>query len=126
MSAPGCSGMGSYLQSYSYDRLTSGLAGNSTYGDSTHPHAVTGLGSIANQYAACDAMGNLICRNTDTTSGHTCVGSNPTGAVIRYDNEGWLTSWTAPGGTNASERMLSDTEGNLVLTRTATTSGTSG
>jgi RHS repeat-associated protein len=127
MSAPSSSGMGGYLQAYSYDtldRLTSGPAGSYTYGDSTHPHAVTGLSTIANQYATYDAMGNLTCRNSDTTSGHTCAGSSPSGAVMSYDNEGRLSRWTAPSGTNASEHFLYDTEGNLVLTRTTTASGT--
>ena len=127
MSAPSNSGMGSYLQAYRYDsldRLTSGPAGSYTYGDSTHPHAVTGLSTIANQYAAYDAMGNMTCRNPDTTSGHTCAGSSPTGAVMSYDNDGRLASWTAPSGTTASEHLLYDNEGTLVLTRATTASGT--
>ena len=109
MSAPNSSGMGSYLQAYRYDsldRLTSGPAGSYTHGESTHPHAVTGLSTIPNQYAAYDAMGNMTCRNPDTTSGHTCACSSPTGAVISYDNEGRLSSWTAPSGTSASEQEV--------------------
>jgi len=31
---------------------------------------------MPNPYADYDAVGNMTCRNTDTTSGHTC-GSNP-------------------------------------------------
>ncbi len=126
MSAPSSSGITPYLQSYSYDsldRLTSSAAGTSTYGDPNHPHAVTGLSDMPNQYASYDAMGNMLCRNTDTTSGHTCSGSSPTGATMTYDAQGRLNSWTAPSGTSANEYMLYDNEGNLVLTRTVTPSG---
>ncbi len=127
MSAPSASGVSFYSQAYSYDsldRITSGPAGTYTYGDSTHVHAATGISTVPNPYAAYDAMGNLICRNSDTTSGHTCAGSSPTGAVMSCDNEGRLTGWTAPSGTNASEHLLYDNEGNLVLTRATTTTGT--
>jgi RHS repeat-associated protein len=71
---------------------------------------------IPNQYASYDAMGNMTCRNTDTTTGHTC-GSSPTGALMSYDNEGRLASWTAPSGTTASDGFLYDNEGNRVLQR---------
>ncbi len=111
MSLPSSSGINAYLQSYSYDsldRLTSGSAGSYTYGDSNHVHAVTSLSDMPNQYATYDAMGNLTCRNTDTTTGHTCAGSSPTGASMTYDAQGRLTSWTAPSGTSASEYLLYD------------------
>jgi YD repeat-containing protein len=127
MSAPSTSGITPYLQAYSYDsldRITRGPAGTYTYGDPNHPHAVTGLSDMPNQYASYDAMGNLLCRNTDTTSGHTCAGSTPTGAVMTYDNQGRLAGWTAPSGTSASETYLYDNEGNRVLT-TNSTSGAS-
>jgi RHS repeat-associated protein len=108
-----------YQQSFSYDsldRMASGPAGSVTYGDINHVHAATSLGSIPNPYAGYDAMGNMTCRNTDTTSGHTC-GSSPTGAQMSYDNEGRLASWTAPSGTTASDSFLYDNEGNRVLQR---------
>src|SRR6266571_4741215 len=79
-------------------------------------HAATTLGSMPNPYASYDAMGNMTCRNTDTGSGHTC-GSSPTGALMSYDNEGRLASWTAPNGTTASDGFLYDNEGNRVLQR---------
>jgi RHS repeat-associated protein len=60
-------------------------------------------------------MGNLICRNIDITSGHTCAGSTPSGASMTYDNEGRLSSWSAASGTSASETSLYDNEGNQVL-----------
>jgi YD repeat-containing protein len=127
MSLPSTNGITPYLQAYSSDSLdwlTSSVAGTYTYGDPNHPHAVTNLSDMPNQYATYDAMGNLTCRNTDTTSGHTCAGSTPTGAVMTYDNQGRLAGWTAPSGTSASETYLYDNEGNRVLT-TNSTSGAS-
>ena len=126
MSLPSATGVTAYGQVYSYDnldRLTSGAAGTSTYGDASQVHAVTGVSSIPNQYAAYDAMGDMICRNTDPTSAHTCAGSTPSGASMTYDNEGRLSSWTAQSGTSASETYLYDNEGNQVLT-TSSVSGT--
>jgi YD repeat-containing protein len=122
--APSGTTLSTYQQSFSYDnldRLTSGPAGTITYGDSSHVHAATNLSSIPNQYASYDAMGNMTCRNTDTTSGHTC-GNSPTGARMSYDVEGRLTSWTAPSGTTASDSFLYDGEGNRVLQETNTSS----
>ncbi len=107
----------------SLDRMASGPAGSVTYGDINHVHAATTLGSVPNQYASYDAMGNMTCRNTDPTSGHTC-GSSPTGALMSYDNEGRLASWTAPIGTNATDGFLYDNEGNRVLQRVSTNSVT--
>src|SRR5258708_31125471 len=66
-------------------------------------------------------MGHMACRNTDTSSGHTC-GSSPAGAQMSYDNEGRLSSWTAPTGTTASDSFLYDNEGNRVLQETNTSS----
>ncbi len=97
--------------------------GSVTYGDINHVHAATTLGSMPNPYAGYDAMGNMTCRNTDTTSGHTC-GSSPTGALMSYDNEGRLASWTAPSGTTATDGFLYDNEGNRVLQRVNTTNVT--
>ncbi len=113
-----------YQQSFSYDsldRMASGPAGSVTYGDINHVHAATTLSSMPNPYAGYDAMGNMTCRNTDTTSGHTC-GSSPTGALMSYDNEGRLASWTAPSGTTATDGFLYDNEGNRVLQETSTSS----
>src|SRR6266699_14091 len=113
-----------YQQSFSedsLDRMASGPEGSVTYGDINHVHAATTLSSMPNPYAGYDAMGNMTCRNTDTTSGHTC-GSSPTGALMSYDNEGRLASWTAPSGTTASDSFLYDNEGNRVLQETNTTS----
>ncbi len=68
-------------------------------------------------------MGNMTCRNTDTTSGHTCAGSSPSGATMTYDAQGRLSAWTAPSGTSVNEYLLYDNEGNLVLTGTVTPNG---
>jgi hypothetical protein len=122
--APSGTTLSTYQQSFSYDdldRLTSGPAGSITYGDSNHVHAATNLSSIPNQYASYDPMGNITCRNTDTTSGHTC-GSSPTGALMTYDVEGRLTNWTAPSGTSATDTFLYDGEGNRVLQEINTSS----
>src|SRR5258708_5879754 len=70
---------------------------------------------MPNQYASYDAMGNMTCRNTDITSGHTCDPSNATGAHMSYDNDGRLASWTAPSGTTATDGFLYDNAGNRVL-----------
>jgi RHS repeat-associated protein len=113
-----------YQQSFSYDsldRMASGPAGSVTYGDINHVHAATSLGSMPNPYAGYDAMGNMTCRNTDTGSGHTC-GSSPTGALMSYDNEGRLASWTAPTGTSATDSFLYDNEGNRVLQESTSSS----
>ncbi len=107
-----------YTQASSYDdldRITSSAAGSYTYGDASHLHAVTGISSVPNQFAAYDAMGNMTCRNTDNNSGHTCAGSKPSGASMVYDNEGRMASWTAPSNTEGSAHYLYDTEGNRVL-----------
>jgi RHS repeat-associated protein len=88
----------------------------------THLHAVTGLSSIPEQYAAYDAMGNMTCRNTATGTGHTCAGSTPTGATMTYDNEGRLSSWTAQKNQTGSDTFLYDGEGNRVLQSASSTS----
>ena len=116
-----------YTQPFSYDaadRITSGAAGNVTY-DSTHMHAATTLSTIPNTYASYDAMGDMTCRNIDPTAAHTCTASSQTGATMTYDNEGRLTTWTAPSGTTASDQFLYDNEGSRVLQRTSTASGSS-
>jgi RHS repeat-associated protein len=113
-----------YQQSFSYDaldRLTNGPSGKETYG--TFPtHGANTLGSVPNQYASYDAMGNMTCRNVDTTSAHSCD-SSQTGALMTYDNEGRLETWTAPSGTTANAQYLYDTAGNRVFAHTSSTVG---
>ncbi|HEU5377425.1 MAG TPA: RHS repeat-associated core domain-containing protein [Ktedonobacteraceae bacterium] len=118
--------MPNYTQAYSYDdldRISSSAAGTYTYGDANHLHAATGVSSIANPYAAYDAMGN-ICRNVDTTTGHTCGGSIPTGALMSYDAQGRMVNWNAPSGTVGSAHSLYDNQGNRVLTNASNASST--
>jgi RHS repeat-associated protein len=122
MAPPTGTTLPAYSQSYSYDsldRMTSGAAGSYTYGDANQVHAVTSVSSVPNPYAAYDAMGNMTCRNMDTTTAHTCGGSSPTGATMSYDPQGQLASWTAPSGTVGSAHYLYDNEGNRVLTNSA-------
>jgi RHS repeat-associated protein len=123
MAAPSGTTLTPYTQAYSsdaLDRLSSGPAGTYSYTDANQVHAVTGLSTIPNQYAAYDAMGNMTCRNTDTSTAHTCAGSSPTGAVMNYDSRGQLATWSAPSGTH----YLYDNEGNRVLTSSSAASST--
>jgi len=53
--------------------------GNYTYGDSSHPHAVTAIGSSGAYTASYDAAGDMTCRAP--TSSVTCSGV-PTGATL--------------------------------------------
>ncbi|GCF10715.1 RHS repeat-associated core domain-containing protein [Dictyobacter arantiisoli] len=112
-----------YQQTFSYDaldRLTSGPAGTETYG--TAPvHGATMLNKVLNQYASYDAMGNMTCRNVDATTGstHSCDATQ-SGALMSYDNEGRLASWTAPGASMPSDQFLYDNAGNRVLQRVST------
>ena len=127
MPAPTGTTLPSYSQAYSYDsldRISSSTPGTYSYADANQVHAVTSVSSIPNQYAAYDAMGNMTCRNTDTTSGHTCAGSSPTGAQLSYDVEGRLVSWTAPSGTVGNASYLYDNQGNRVLTHAKSASAT--
>ncbi len=78
-------------------------------------------GNLPNKYANYDQIGDMTCRNVDTTTAHTCGGSTPSGAAMTYDNEGRLVTWTAPSGTSANTKYLYDNEGNRVLYRTSTT-----
>jgi RHS repeat-associated protein len=122
MAPPTGTTLPAYSQAYTYDsldRISSGSAGSYTYGDDNHVHAATGLSSVPNPYAAYDAMGNMTCRNTDTTTAHTCGGSSPTGATMSYDAQGQMTTWNAPSGTVGSAHYLYDNEGNRVLTNSA-------
>lgn len=127
MTAPSGTTLTPYSQAYSYDsldRLTSSAAGNYTYGDLNQLHAVTSVSSIPSQYAAYDAMGNMTCRNTDTSTAHTCASGSPNGAQLSYDVEGRLVSWTAPSGTSGSENDLYDNEGHRVFTHATSSAGT--
>jgi RHS repeat-associated protein len=122
MAPPSGTTLPAYSQSYGYDsldRLTSGSAGTYTYGDASQVHAVTSVSSEANPYASYDAMGNMTCRNTDTTSAHTRSGGTPTGAAMTYDAHGQMASWTAPSGTVGSAHYLYDAEGNRVLSNSS-------
>ena len=123
--APSGTTLSTYQQSYSYDnldRLTNGPSGSMSY-DSTHVHAATITSAFPNQYAAYDAMGNMTCRNVDSTTTHTCSGSSPTGAQMSYDNEGRLVSWSAASGSSATDGFLYDNEGNRVLQRSNDSTG---
>jgi RHS repeat-associated protein len=127
MAPPTGTTLPAYSQAYNYDnldRMGGNTSGVYTYGDPNHVHAVTSVSSVPNPYAAYDAMGNMICRNTDTTTAHTCGGSSPTGALMNYDPQGQLASWTAPSGTVGSAHYLYDNEGNRVLTNSSNASST--
>jgi len=123
--APSGTTINTYQQSYSYDdldRMTSGPAGSMTYGAPNHVHAVTGLSTVANQYATYNADGEMVCRNIASGTGHACGGSSPNGAAMTYDAAGRLATWTAPSGTTASDSFLYDNAGNRVLQTTSNTS----
>jgi len=127
MAPPSGTTLTPYTQAYSsdaLDRLSTGPAGSYSYADANQVHAVTGLSTIPNQYAAYDAMGNMTCRNTDTSTAHTCAGSSPTGALMSYDSRGQLATWSAPSGTVGSAHYLYDLQGNRVLTNSSTASST--
>ena len=114
-----------YQQPYSYDaldRIITNSAGTLGY-DTNHVHAATTLSSVPNQYASYDDMGNMTCRNVDTTSAHSCATGAQTGATMTYDNEGQLASWQAPSGNNETDQFLYDGDGQRVLQRVATTTG---
>ena len=111
-----------YQQSDNYNSdggLTSGPSGNYTYGDSSHPHAVT---SISNGYsAAYDPAGNQTCRAL--TSATTCSGTQ-TGQQLSYDNQGRLSTWESqPTSPAQTANYLYDGAGNRVAMQT-TVNGT--
>ncbi len=60
----------------------------------------------------------MTCRNVDTSGVKSCAAGTQTGAMMTYDNEGRLATWTAPSNTTASDQFLYDNEGNRVLQRT--------
>ncbi|GER89989.1 hypothetical protein KDW_41510 [Dictyobacter vulcani] len=114
--APAGTTLATYQQAYTYDaldRLTSGPSGTETYGFAPVHGALT-LSTVPGQYASYDAMGNMTCRNVDTTTAHACDASQ-TGAQLTYDNEGRLETWTAPSGTTASDQYLYDNSGQRVF-----------
>ncbi|HEU5378291.1 MAG TPA: RHS repeat-associated core domain-containing protein [Ktedonobacteraceae bacterium] len=119
---PGTLTAAQYQQSDSYNidgGLTSGPHGSSSYGNSSHPHA---LMTTSNGYsAAYDAAGNLTCRAPNSST--TCSGTQ-TGQQLSYDPQGRLTSWqNQPTAPTQTANYLSDGEGNRVAMAT-TVSGT--
>ncbi|GER89975.1 hypothetical protein KDW_41370 [Dictyobacter vulcani] len=120
--APAGTTLATYQQAYTYDaldRLTSGPSGTETYGFAPVHGALT-LSTVPGQYASYDAMGNMTCRNVDTTTAHACDASQ-TGAQLTYDNEGRLETWTAPSGTTASDQYLYDNSGQRVFQHSSST-----
>jgi len=119
---PGTLTAAQYQQSDAYNvegQLTSGPAGSYTYGDSSHPHAVTSTSS--GYSAAYDAAGNMTCRAPSNAS--TCSGTQ-TGQQLSYDAEGRLTSWqNQPNSPSSTANYLYDGAGNRVAMST-TVNGT--
>ena len=103
-----------YTQAYTYDaqgRLTSASLGSYTYGDASHPHAVTAIGSGA-YGASYDAAGDMTCRAP--TSSVTCSGV-PTGATLAYDAERRLAQWqNQPSSPTVQADYLYDGEGQRI------------
>ncbi len=97
----------SYTASYQYDgssritqsTLTGALAsapqGSYSY-DSTHVHAVVGIGGSNGYTAQYDAAGNMVCRAP--TGSQVCTGTTQTGARLTYDVEGRLIQWVSADG----------------------------
>lgn len=102
--------------------MTTGPSGTETYG--TFPvHGANTLSSVPGQYASYDAMGNMTCRDVNTSSNSTqSCDVSQTGATMSYDNTGRLVSWNAPAGSTESDQFLYDNAGNRVLQR-ATSNG---
>ncbi len=111
-----------YQQNYSYNvesGLTTGPAGSYTYGNSSHPHAVTTTTNGAS--FAYDAAGNMTCRAP--TSTNTCSGTQ-NGQQLSYDSEGRLSNWqNLAGSATSTVNYLYDGEGNRVAMQ-ATVNGT--
>ncbi len=102
-----------YSQSFGYDnmgRLASGPAGAYTYGNSSHVHAATAIGTTYT--AAYDPAGNMTCRAPSSSA--TCSGTQ-TGAQSTYNNEGQLSNWqNQPSSPTSTAAFLYDNEGNRV------------
>ncbi|HEU5227241.1 MAG TPA: RHS repeat-associated core domain-containing protein [Ktedonobacteraceae bacterium] len=119
---PGTLTAAQYQQSNTYtveNGLVTGPAGSYTYGNSSHPHAIT---AASNGYsAAYDAEGNLTCRAPSSAT--TCNGTQ-TGQQLSYDIEGRLSTWqNQPGSPSSTANYLYDGAGNRVAMQT-TVNGT--
>jgi RHS repeat-associated protein len=122
---PGTLTSARYTQSFSYDmlnRLTSSPLGSYVYGDGAHLHAATSIGT--GYTASYDAAGSMTCRAPTASS--TCVGSNPGGAKLSYDNEGHLLTWqNTPTGPTTTASNLYDGSGNRVAQQVTQNGATS-
>jgi RHS repeat-associated protein len=102
-----------YQQSESYNVVNgfvTGPAGSYTYGDGSHPHAVTA--TSGGYSAAYDAAGNLICRALTTAT--TCSGTQ-TGQQLSYNPQGKLSNWqNTPTSPTQTANYLYDGAGNRV------------
>ncbi|HLY32309.1 MAG TPA: RHS repeat-associated core domain-containing protein [Ktedonobacterales bacterium] len=111
-----------YTEVDSYDaigRLTSNstTGGSYTYGDSTHVHAVTEIGST--YHANYDAAGDITCR---ATGGAVCGGSSA--QSLSYSNERQLAHWqNAPSSPTVQDDFLYDGAG-ARMEQSVNTSGT--
>nr|BBH87312.1 hypothetical protein KTC_20630 [Thermosporothrix sp. COM3] len=104
------------------DRVTKGPRGTLSYQDNSHPHAVTHLGGTTTRYASYDAMGNMICRTSETTGKETCeAGPTRSGAQMVYDFQGRMIQWKARSGKQERADYLYDSAGNRVAQRTSET-----
>jgi len=86
--------------------------GSYTYGDSSHTHAVTAIGSVyqATYYAA----GDMTCRAPG--SGVTCGGSSPNGQTMTYDALRQLAHWqNTPSNPLTQDDFLYDGSGQRVM-----------
>jgi hypothetical protein len=63
-------------------------------------------------------MGDMTCRNVDTTAGSTqSCNASQSGALMSYDDAGRLSSWTVPSAATPSDQFLYDNASNRVLQR---------
>jgi RHS repeat-associated protein len=113
-----------YTQSFSYDnigRLIGGPLGTYTYGDSSHVHAATAIGSTYT--AAYDSAGDMTCRAPAAV--WNCGGMQ-TGAQLTYNNEGQLSKWQSPTPQmpTSSATFLYDGQGNRAVQQSTSGSTT--